>query len=87
MKLCYSQLYAFTEIASLDIPMKKSDLLNLVGRLDDLKLISKIHKTLCDTSPTDLTDLRCPTLSATYFNDFSSNMASKKRKVGLTLGC
>lgn len=41
MTIQHDQFYTFTEVASLDIPMKKEELLNLVGILDDLVLVSK----------------------------------------------
>jgi hypothetical protein len=46
MTLRFDQIYTFTEVASFDISMKKRELPNLIGKLDDLVLLSKIHKNL-----------------------------------------
>ncbi|KAG0169398.1 hypothetical protein DFQ30_003671 [Apophysomyces sp. BC1015] len=86
MHLQQDQLYTFTEIAAIDIPMKKSELLNLVGRLDDLMLVVKIHKTLCSPSTTIADNLRCPTHPLWYAGNGSETKSNKKRKVSLTLG-
>ncbi|ORE04590.1 hypothetical protein BCV72DRAFT_277515, partial [Rhizopus microsporus var. microsporus] len=47
MPLPFPQLYAFTELAPFNIPMKKSDLVDLVGQLDNLIFISAVHKDYC----------------------------------------
>lgn len=86
MHLQQDQLYTFTEIAAIDIPMKKSELLNFVGRLDDLMLVVKIHKTLCSPSTTIADNLRCPTHPLWYAGNRSETKSNKKRKVSLTLG-
>ncbi|KAI9005455.1 hypothetical protein CLU79DRAFT_713151, partial [Phycomyces nitens] len=86
MHLQHDQLYTFTEIAAIDIPMKRSELLNLVGRLDDLLLVVKAHKTLCYPSTTITDNLRCPTHPLWYAGNWSETKFNRKRKVSLTLG-
>ncbi|KAG0758214.1 hypothetical protein G6F57_010011 [Rhizopus arrhizus] len=61
MNLQYKHLYTFTEIVSLEISLKKSDLLNLVGRFDDLATLSYIHDNLCTPSTRDISHLRIET--------------------------
>ncbi|ORX43203.1 hypothetical protein DM01DRAFT_318275 [Hesseltinella vesiculosa] len=85
MHLKYDKVYTFTEITAIDIPMKKSELLNLVGRLDDLVLLIKIHKTLCCPVATSIDNLRCPTHSTWYTGDFTQT-SNKKRKASFPLG-
>ncbi|KAG1441975.1 hypothetical protein G6F46_013188 [Rhizopus delemar] len=86
MQLGYDKIYTFTEIAAIDIPMKKSELLNLVGRLDDMVLLIKIHKTLCCPVTTSIDDFRCPTHSAWYTGDYAERITNKKGKASFSLG-
>jgi hypothetical protein len=86
MYLMSNQLYTFTELASFNIPLKKCELLNLIGHLDDMLLVSKIHKTLCSATTENQDHLRCPTHSGWYTREFMQSRESKKRKLSLSLG-
>ncbi|KAG0800416.1 hypothetical protein G6F22_002256 [Rhizopus arrhizus] len=86
MYLMSNQLYTFTELASFNIPLKKCELLNLIGHLDDMLLVSKIHKTLCSAATENQDHLRCPTHSGWYTREFMQSKESKKRKLSLSLG-
>ncbi|ORE11605.1 hypothetical protein BCV72DRAFT_324563, partial [Rhizopus microsporus var. microsporus] len=39
--------------ASFDIPLKKCELLSLIGHLDDMLLVSKIHEAICSATRED----------------------------------
>lgn len=86
MNLEYEHLYTFTEIASMEVPLKKSDLLNLVGRLDDMKMLSHVHSKLCKPSNADINHLRVKTSQYSYLYDTKDESRTKKRKIALSLG-
>jgi hypothetical protein len=86
MNLQYKHHYTFTEIVSLEIPLKKSDLLNLVGRFDDLTTLSYIHDNLCTPSTRDISHLRIETSQYSYVCDGLDQSKTKKRKISLSLG-
>ncbi|KAI9024295.1 hypothetical protein CLU79DRAFT_100264 [Phycomyces nitens] len=86
ISLQYKHLYIFTEIVSLEIPLKKSDILNLVGRFDDLATLSYIHDNLCTPSTGDISHLRIETSQYSYVCDSLNQSKTKKHKICLTLG-
>ncbi|PHZ15351.1 uncharacterized protein RHIMIDRAFT_289779 [Rhizopus microsporus ATCC 52813] len=47
MKPTVNMLYKFTELACIQIPTKKSDLLNFIGHLNKLAFILSVHKNDC----------------------------------------
>ncbi|KAL7317721.1 hypothetical protein PS15m_004036 [Mucor circinelloides] len=69
MNLQHKHLYTFTEIVSLEIPLNKSDLLNLVGRFDDLATLSYTHGNLCAPSTLDISHLCIKTSLYSYVCD------------------
>jgi hypothetical protein len=85
MSLSYHHLYTYTELARLHIPTKKSDLLNLIGHLDNLVFISLVHKNFCQPSDVDLFELSCDTLSSSYLENPKETMATRKRHCSLTI--
>ncbi|KAG1057616.1 hypothetical protein G6F43_000566 [Rhizopus delemar] len=86
MSLQYKHLYTFTEIVSLEIPLKKSDLLSLVGRFDELATLSYIHANLCTPSIRDISHLRIETSQNSYVCDSLDQSKTKKRKISFSLG-
>ncbi|KAI9488581.1 hypothetical protein BDB00DRAFT_887432 [Zychaea mexicana] len=85
MSLTHPQLYTFTELAHVQIPTKKSDLLNLVGHLHNLAFISSIHKNDCAPLRSNLDDFRCETLSTAYVKGRQVKLSPKKRSFALTM--
>lgn len=87
MNLAYENMYVFTEIASMEIPLKKFELPSLLGQLDDMHLISKMHKAVHVPVSNSSEHLKCPTLPAAYFENIAAkkirNRKKKERKVGL----
>lgn len=85
MSLSHPQLHTFTELASIQIPTKKSDLLNFIGHFNNLAFISSVHKNDCVPLETNLDDLRCDTLSIAYVKSCQAKLTSKKRPFALTI--
>jgi hypothetical protein len=85
MSLSHPQLYTFTELARIQIPTKKSDLLNFIGHLNNLAFISSVHKNDCVPLESNLDDLRCDTLSTAYVEGCQVKLTSKKRSFALTM--
>ena len=85
MSLSHPQLYTFTELARIQIPTKKSDLLNFIGHLNNLAFISSVHKNDCVPLESNLDDFRCDTLSTAYVEGCQVKLTSKKRSFALTM--
>ncbi|KAI8089066.1 uncharacterized protein BX664DRAFT_385624 [Halteromyces radiatus] len=66
--------FQVVEVVSLEIPLKKSDLLNLVGRFDDLATLSYI----CTPSTRDISHLRIETSQYSYVCDGLDQSKTKK---------
>lgn len=47
MSHSHPQLYTFTKLTRIQIPTKKSDLLNFIGHFNNLAFISSVHKNDC----------------------------------------
>lgn len=77
MHLMSHQLYTFIELVSFEISLKKCQLLNLIDHLDDMLLVSKLHKTIRSTTREDQGHLRCSTHSDWYTREFMKPKESK----------
>ncbi|KAI9311817.1 hypothetical protein BX666DRAFT_2021173 [Dichotomocladium elegans] len=85
MQLEFPFLYTITELARLRIPTKKSDLLDLMGHVDNLLFVASLYRDHCLVSENDLTPRRCDTLSSTYLDVIKSKLAPRKRTCNSTL--
>ncbi|KAI8970383.1 hypothetical protein BDF20DRAFT_916195 [Mycotypha africana] len=85
LQLEFSFLYTVTELARLRNPTKKSDLLDLMGHVDNLLFVASVYRDYCLVSENDLTPRRCDTLSSAYLDVIKNKLAPRKRTCNLTL--
>ncbi|CAO3597009.1 unnamed protein product [Absidia cylindrospora] len=85
MKLEFNNLYTITELVRFKIPIKKYDMLDLMGHIDNMLFIAEFYRDHCVVSEDDLTPLRCETLSSAYLDAIKNKLAPRKRTCNLTL--
>lgn len=78
MNLQHEHLYTFIEITSMEVPLKKFELLNLVGRFNDMTMLSYIHSNLCTPSNCDTSSLRMNTSTQSYLYNIVNGSNTKK---------
>lgn len=78
MSLSHPQLYTFTELTRIQVPTKKSDLLNFIEHFNNLAFISSVHKNDCVPLESNLDDLHCDILSTAYVEGCQVKLTSKK---------
>ncbi|CAO3613230.1 unnamed protein product [Cunninghamella echinulata] len=79
MNMNHKNLYIFNEITSIKIPIKKSEIMMILGRLDDLKLLSRTHRTSCIPSLRNTLFYSCPTFPISDFDTPESSKINKKK--------
>ncbi|CAO3626807.1 unnamed protein product [Mucor fragilis] len=84
-QLSSPSLYTVTELVRLRIPLKKSDLLDLLGHVDNLLFVASFYRDHCVISENDLSSWRCDTLSSAYLDVTKNKLAPRKRTCNLTL--
>ncbi|KAL0090249.1 hypothetical protein J3Q64DRAFT_1813590 [Phycomyces blakesleeanus] len=85
MQLKSPFLYTVTELVRFCILAKKCDLLDLMGKMDNLLFVASLYRDHCVVSENNLTPWRCDTLSSAYLDVIKNKLAPRKRTCNLTL--